>query len=137
MLLWPSGIRVYLYVPPADMRRGFDSLRGMVREVMRLDPLQGHLFLFLNKRRTHLKLLWFDRGGLAIFYKRLEAGTFQVPSTLANQTHVQVTTMELASILEGIDLRSVRQRKRYTVPIASGTDQAPQDLAAAGTMCSP
>ena len=73
----PAAVRVFLCTKPTDMRKGFDGLQGMVREFLGQDPLSGHLFLFLNRRRDRIKLLWWDRDGLVIWYKRLEAGTFQ------------------------------------------------------------
>lgn len=125
MLLWPLNTHVYLYVLPTDMRRGFDSLRGMARDVMNLDPMQGHLFLFLNKRRTHLKLLWWQRDSLAIYYRRLERGTFQLPALEPELTHFQMSTSQLALILEGIDLTSVRHRTRYTQPTTGAVPSTP------------
>ena len=73
----PAAVRIFLCTRPTDMRKGFDGLQGMVREFLGQDPLSGHLFLFLNRRRDRIKLLWWDRDGLVIWYKRLEAGTFQ------------------------------------------------------------
>ena len=82
----PAAVRVFLCTKPTDMRKGFDGLQGLVREFLEQDPLSGHLFLFLNRRRDRIKLLWWDRDGLVIWYKRLEAGTFQQldPSTSAH-----------------------------------------------------
>ena len=73
----PAVVRVFLCTRPMDMRKGFDGLQGTVREFLEQDPLSSHLFLFLNRRRDRIKLLWWDRDGLVIWYKRLEAGTFQ------------------------------------------------------------
>ena len=73
----PAAVRVFLCTKPTDMRKGFDGLQGMVREFLGQGPLSGHLFLFLNRRRDRIKMLWWDRDGLVIWYKRLEAGTFQ------------------------------------------------------------
>ena len=73
----PAAVRVFLCSRPTDMRKSFDGLFGMVREFLGQDPLSGHLFLFLNRRRDRAKILFWDRDGLVIWYKRLEAGSFQ------------------------------------------------------------
>ena len=115
----PAAVRVFLCTKPTDMRKGFDGLQGMVREFLGQDPLSGHLFLFLNRRRDRIKLLWWDRDGLVIWYKRLEAGTFQ---QLDPQCHrrrssgeagIELSTTDLALLLTGVDLASARRRKRY------------------------
>jgi transposase len=112
MIMLPSAVRIFLCTRPTDMRKSFDGLTGLVQECFGQDPLTGHLFLFLNRRRDCLKILYFDRDGLAIWYKRLEAGTFQRPST-ADGDGVELQPAQLAMILSGIDMRSARQRKRY------------------------
>jgi transposase len=101
------------------MRKGFNGLQGMVREYLGQDPLSGHLFLFLNRRRDRIKLLWWDRDGLVIWYKRLEAGTFQQldPGTSVGRSSgeagIELSTTDLALLLTGVDLASARRRKRY------------------------
>jgi hypothetical protein len=101
------------------MRKSFDGLVGMVREYLGQDPLSGHLFLFLNRRRDRVKILFWERDGLVIWYKRLEAGTFQQldPAACAGRTSgnagVELTTTDLALLLTGVDLASARRRKRY------------------------
>ncbi len=115
----PAAVRVILCTKPTDMRKGFDGLQGMVREFLGQDPLSGHLFLFLNRRRDRIKLLWWDHDGLVIWYKRLEAGTFQQldPSTYAGRNSgeagVELSATDLALLLTGVDLASARRRKRY------------------------
>jgi transposase len=114
-----AAVRVFLCTRPTDMRKGFDGLQGMVREFLGQDPLSGHLFLFLNRRRDRIKLLWWDRDGLVIWYKRLEAGTFQQldagtsagPSS--GEAGIELSTTDLALLLTGVDLASARRRKRY------------------------
>ena len=108
----PSGARVWLASGHTDMRKGFDGLSGLVQEGFGQDPLSGHLFLFLNRRRDRIKILYFDRDGLVIWYKRLESGSFAMPST-AEGDGVELQPAQLAMILSGIDLRSARQRKRF------------------------
>jgi transposase len=84
----------------------------LVQECFGQDPLTGHLFLFINRRRDRIKILYFDRDGLAIWYKRLESGSFEMPRT-AEGDGVELQPAQLAMILSGIDMRSARQRKRY------------------------
>jgi transposase len=103
--------RVFIAVEPVDLRGSFDALAGHVRRMNR-DPLNGHVYLFVSRRRQLLKALWFDRSGWAVFAKRLERGTYQLPDAADGATHVAVDLGELAMILEGIDLRAPR-RLRY------------------------
>ena len=105
------------------MRKSFDGLCGMAQEVMKQDPLSGHLFLFRNRNRDRLKILYWDRDGLAIWYKRLEKGTWQFPTDVKKRTtdsaqsdptlSAEITREELSLLLDGIDLRSVERRKRF------------------------
>lgn len=114
MLNLPSNLKIYIATHPTDMRRGFNGLQGQVAGVLGLDPLAGHLFLFVNRRRDRLKILYWDVDGLAIWYKRLESGTFQLPSIAPEQTHAEIRSDELMMLLRGIDLSSKR-RKRYSL----------------------
>jgi len=111
MLSLPPTVRIYLSSEPADMRRSFDSLAAMVRDGLGEDPLSGHLFVFRNRREDRVKILWWDRSGFALWYKRLEQGTFHFPSGEA--ARVRVNAAELALLLEGMDLRGARRRKRF------------------------
>ncbi len=113
MLNLVNGVRIYVATGATDMRRGFNGLQGQVTSVLNQDPLSGHLFLFINRRRDKLKILYWDVDGLAIWYKRLESGTFQLPRIEADQTHVEIRNDELVMLLRGIDLSSKR-RKRYS-----------------------
>lgn len=112
MIMLPSVVRIFLCTRPTDMRKGFDGLTGLVQECFAQDPLTGHLFLFVNRRRDRIKILYFDRDGLAIWYKRLEAGSFEIPATAARDG-IELQPAQLAMILAGIDLKSARQRKRF------------------------
>ena len=105
--------RIYLCVGPTDMRKGFDTLAALVREFLGQDPLSGHLFLFVSRNRTRLKLLHWDSDGFCLWYKRLEAGTFRLPRVEAESAAVELKASELAMLLEGIDLRSVKRTKRF------------------------
>ncbi len=106
------GVRVYLCTSPADMRKGFDTLAAMVRDYLGYDPLSGHLFLFVGRSRDRMKILYWDRDGFALWYKRLEEGTFRLPSRNTGKS-VELKASELAMLLAGIDLTSIRRRKRY------------------------
>ena len=115
-----AAVRVFLCTRPTDLRKGFDGLSGLVREGFGQNPLSGHLFLFLNRRRDRIKILYFDRDGLAIWYKRLEVGCFQnleaAPDAaqLSGSAGIELSVTELALILNGIDLATARRRKRYS-----------------------
>lgn len=113
MLALSPAASIYLAVEPTDMRKGFDGLSQLVAEHVQQNVLDGGLFVFVNRRRDRLKLLWWDQDGLAFFYKRLESGTFQMPPVEADCRSVPLTPTELSLILGGIDLASARQRRRY------------------------
>jgi transposase len=112
MIMLPSAVRIFLCTRPTDMRKGFDGLTGLVQECFAQDLLTGHLFLFVNRRRDRIKILYFDRDGLAIWYKRLEAGSFEIPAAAAGDG-IELQSAQLAMILAGIDIKSARHRKRY------------------------
>lgn len=118
MLSLPLPVRIFLCTQPADMRRSFDGLAQMVREFLRADPLSGHLFVFRSKRGDRVKLLYWDTDGLAIWYKRLEEGTFRFPAATGEGHGVEIRAADLAMLLGGVDLDSVRRRKRYRRPQA-------------------
>lgn len=108
-----SGVRIFLCVRPTDMRRGFDRLAEMVCSSLGQDPLLGGLFVFRSRGGDRLKILYWDRDGYALWYKRLEEGTFRFPAVAAGEEGLEVKASDLAMLLEGIDLRSVRRVKRY------------------------
>ena len=120
MIRLSLGVKVFLCTAPTDMRRGFDGLSGMAESLMQQDPLSGHLFVFRNRNRDKLKILYWDQDGLAIWYKRLEQGTFQFPTDGKTQEEaaagVEISNSELSLLLGGIDLRTARRRKRYELP---------------------
>lgn len=119
MLSVPGQARVFLCTQPTDMRKSFDGLMGLVQTVLNEDPLSGHLFLFVNRRRDRLKAMWWDHDGLAIFYKRLERGTWQIPTAKDNSAGIEVDADQLAMMLRGIDLTTARKRRRYRGPAAA------------------
>ena len=116
MLSLPLPVRIFLCTRHADLRKSFDGLAQLVREFLGADPLSGHLFVFRNKRGDRLKLLYWDRDGYAMWYKRLEIGTFRFPALDKDGGGVEIPATDLALILEGIDLASVKRQKRYRRP---------------------
>lgn len=114
MLSLPANIRIFVCTQPTDMRKSFNGLSGIVTHSLGGDPLSGHLFLFANKRRNLLKLLYWDSDGFAIWYKRLEIGTFSESVFKANTSgQVELTRAQLAMLLGGIDLVATKKRKRF------------------------
>ena len=114
MLSIPANVSVYLCTKATDMRKGFDGLHTLVVQVFERDPVDGHLFLFVNRRRDRMKMLWWDRDGMALFYKRLEAGTYQLPSVGDDCEGIEIDDTDLAMMLNGIDIQSAKRRKRYS-----------------------
>ena len=112
--------RVFLCTLPTDMRKSFDSLAGLVEQQLGQDPLAGDLFVFRSKRGDRLKLLYWDSDGLAIWYKRLEEGTFEFPQPEAQTVGVSIPSSDLALILSGIDLASAKRRKRFKLERQAG-----------------
>ncbi len=109
-----SGCKAFhLYRKETDMRKGFDSLCGIVRNELGSQVLDGDGFIFINKPRTHVKLLVWEKGGFTIFYRRLEKGTFEVPSFNLDAKSMEITCDQLNFILEGISLNAIKYRKRY------------------------
>jgi len=113
MLSLPPSVRILLCLAPTDMRRSFDGLARMTEEVCRSDPFSGHLFVFCNKRRDRVKVLYWDRDGYALWYKRLEEGTFRFPAGGSAQV-LEMRAPDLWALLEGIDLASAPRGKRYS-----------------------
>lgn len=113
MISLPASVRVYLCTVPCDMRRSFDGLQGLVTSVMELDALAGHLFVFSNRKRDRVKILYWDRDGFAIWSKRLEEGTYAMPFGKGEERRCELSSQELSALLSGIDLRQAKRRKRY------------------------
>lgn len=115
MLSFSAAQRYYLSRQAADMRKSYDGLSGLVRQGLGRDPLSGEVFIFLNRRRTQIKLLVWDRSGFVLWGKRLERGTFELPraGSQGQQASVILAWEELVMILEGVSLGSVQRRKRY------------------------
>ena len=115
-----GSLRIFVCTRPADMRRSFDGLSGMAQNIMKQDPLSGALFVFRNRNRDRLKIMYWDKDGLAIWYKQLEKGTFQLPTDERSKEErpisAEISTEELSMLLGGIDLANVKRRKRYQAP---------------------
>ena len=109
----PASVRVYLATSPCDMRRSFDGLRALVSAVMQLDAFAGHLFVFANRRRDRVKILYWDRDGFAVWSKRLEEGTYAMPFLDSEEVRREITAQELGALLSGIDLSQAERRTRY------------------------
>jgi hypothetical protein len=121
MMHLPASVRVYLCATACDMRRSFDGLHAMVTQSMELDAFAGHLFVFANRRRDRIKILYWDRDGFAVWAKRLEEGTYAMPfdaGVIGGEKRREITAAELGAILSGIDLSQAKRRKRYRRSIA-------------------
>jgi transposase len=115
MLTLPAATKIFAYLPPADMRKGFRGLSAIIREEFQADPTDGNLFLFVNRRRDRMKLLHFADGGFWLYYRLLEAGTFEpLETTSASNCQLQLDATELSMLLGGVSLaRAGKRRKRF------------------------
>ena len=115
MIVPPASVRLLLCTEPADMRKGFDGLAEMVVRLLGEAPTSGHHFVFRNRRGDRVKSLYWDGDGMAIWYKRLERGTFRLPAAARRdgRTRVELSPTELVALLEGVELKSVRNTRRY------------------------
>jgi transposase len=112
MLGLSANLRYFMCCQPIDMRNGFDGLSGIVRNYLKKDPVSGDIFIFLNKPRTHIKLLYWDGDGFALFYKRLEKGRYDRCTTV-NKLSVEMKREELLMLLEGLSYCDMRRKKRF------------------------
>ncbi len=125
MIFLPRAVRVYFATEPVSLRRSFDGLSNEVRAVLRHDPLSGHVFVFLNRRKNQVKLLTWTRGGFTILHKRLERGTFTFPERVTSAAaSVSIGVHELSMLLEGIDVTRARKSKRWEPPSHAHADHA-------------
>lgn len=116
MLNFGLGVRLFLATEPTDLRKSYDGLSALVEGGFGRASTTGDMFVFVNRRGTQVRILFWDRDGYCIVMKRLERGTFRRAKSVEGQSHVQVDAGELAMLLEGIDAQSVRRRKRYRLP---------------------
>lgn len=112
-IVFSSSIRYYLHGGAVDMRKGFDSLSGLVTEHFQLSAMSGHVFIFINAHRNLIKLLHWQGDGFAIFHKRLERGTYELPKQNNHSKTIQLTHHQLQFILDGIVLSGIKKRRRY------------------------
>jgi transposase len=111
----PPAVKLYVALQPVSLRKGFDGLSLYTQTVLRLDPLSGHLFVFFNRTRDQVSLLFWDRSGYVLWKKRLERGRFRLPVFVQGAApSAQIEAAELALILEGLDLRAARRRPRWS-----------------------
>jgi transposase len=108
-----SDVRIFLCLTPIRMQFSFDTLMGLAKEIFSQDPLSGHLFLFFNRKRDRIKILFWDADGFCIWYKRLEVGAFQLPVATEGDQGVELDCRQLNQLLGGLDLRNGRRRRRY------------------------
>ena len=108
-----ASLQFQLYSSPTDMRKSFDGLCGIIQNLLGKDPANGDVFVFINKSKNKMKLLHWEYGGFVLYYKRLEEGTFELPSKTNTQSELAISWQELLFIIEGIRLKSVQKRKRF------------------------
>lgn len=117
MLHLSNTCQYYFFNQPADMRKGFNSLSGLVGQHMQLNVLSGSIFIFMNKKRNQVKLLLWEGDGLSLYYKRLEQGTYELPPAAKQCSSVTLSAQQLQLILQGIQLKSVQLKKRFCMPV--------------------
>jgi len=113
MLHLSASCQYFLYSGWTDMRKGFDSLGGLVMQQMQHNALSGAVFIFFNRKRNQVKLLHWEGDGFAVYYKRLEKGTYELPEQQGTTSSVSISSEQLQYILRGVALQSIRYRKRY------------------------
>ena len=116
MLMLPSSVKIYLSREPTDMRKGHDGLAALVQGFLEKELYSGHLFVFLSKRRDRVKILTWDRGGLVLWYKRLEKSKFKMPELKTSAASVELDYGQLSLLLEGLDYSKVKRPKRWEPP---------------------
>lgn len=119
MLSLPPSVRIYLATKPTDMRKSIDGLAAVVGNAWQMDAFSGYLFVFPSRRGDRIKILYWDRGGFVVYYKRLESGRFKLPLVDANTKAAEMEATELSMLLDGIDTRAVRKPKRWQPPRTS------------------
>lgn len=113
LLALTDSRRYHLYRKETDMRKSFDSLCGIINGELDKNVMAGDVFIFINKLRTHLKLLVWETGGFSLFYRRLEQGTFELPAFDHDCRSMSVSADQLSFILKGISLKTIKYRSRY------------------------
>jgi transposase len=127
VILLPRSVRIYAATAPTNLHKSFEGLSNEVRCVLAADPLSGHVFIFLNRRRTQVKMLLFTRGGFTILHKRLERGRFTFAATVSpDAKSIEIHADELAMLLEGLEKSPRRAGARWDPPLyasVSSTDR--------------
>ena len=123
MLTLPPSVKIFLFTAPTDMRKGHDGLSALVVNELGADLFSGHLFVFVSRRGDRVKILAWDRGGLALWYKRLEKGRFRLPTIREGGKSVRMDSGELSMLLEGIDYSKVRRPKHWEPPLKKADPQ--------------
>lgn len=114
MLILGTGVRIFLARDPVDMRKNHDGLIGVTQQVLKQDPMNGHYFVFFNRRRNRVKILAWEEGGFWVFYKRLEGGTFELPAHPDKAGRcIEVAKWQLELIFSGISVKDIKRRRRY------------------------
>ena len=113
MLHLSPSCHYYLYAGNTDMRKGFDSLSGIVSSCMELNALNGSVFIFMNRRHNQVKLLLWEGDGFALYHKRLEKGTYELPPAINGTSSAAISAQQLQFILQGVSLKKVHFRTRY------------------------
>ena len=133
MLNFPSGVRLFLATGSTDLRKSYDGLSALVHGEFGMSATSGDLFVFLNRRGTQVRILFWDRDGYCVVMKRLERGTFRRVKSQSGESHVEIDGGELSMLLEGIDAKSIRRRKRYRAAPAVERSRSPmlQEVCAA------
>lgn len=106
--------KFYLYTKPADMRKSFNGLSGLVIRAMQKNPISGEVFIFINKKRDMMKLLHWQSGGFMLYFKRLEKGTFEIPKHEKQEDEIRISYTKLAMIISGISVKNISKRKRFS-----------------------
>lgn len=119
MFTLSSSNRFHLYGEPTDMRKSFNGLSGIVENELGRTPLCGDVFLFINKRRDKIKLLHWDAGGYTLYYKRLEAGTFELPNYDVSDASISINYAQMVMIVDGLSIKNIHRRERYSSTKAS------------------
>lgn len=110
----PPSVKIFMANRPVDMRKGFDGLLAIVRSAWRKDIFSGYLFVFLGSRRDQVKILFWDKGGFVLYYKRLEQGRFKALSFCAEHEAIELDSTQLFLLLDGIDFTKVRRKNHWS-----------------------
>lgn len=108
----PQNVPIFLYTQAVDFRKGFDGLTGLVTASLGHQVTDGSLFLFVNRKRDRIKALWWETGGLTLWYRRLEQGTVELPTAEGDQPHITIDSVELAMWIAGVPLKSAKTRRK-------------------------